>query len=112
MANPIVAVVDSVFPTLDPAKKALKRVNAEIRMADEPTPEKILEVAADADGDVAPVASSSPPLLHAASITRLIKTKTIVAVPPRNKLFIAISLLALKLTLPASLNDFSLPLEY
>ena len=53
MANPIVAVVDSVFPTLDPARKALKRVNAEIRIADEPTPEKILEVAADADGVLA-----------------------------------------------------------
>ena len=53
MANPIVAVVDSVFPTLDPAKKALKRVNAVIRMAEEPTPEKILEVAADADGVLA-----------------------------------------------------------
>ena len=53
MANPIVAVVDSVFPTLEPAKKALARVNAELKMAEKPTPEKILEVAADADGVLA-----------------------------------------------------------
>ena len=53
MTNPIVAVVDSVFPTLDPARKALSRVNAVIKMAEEPTPEKILQVAADADGVLA-----------------------------------------------------------
>jgi D-3-phosphoglycerate dehydrogenase len=53
MTNPIVAVVDTVFPTLDPARKALARVNAEIRMAKNATPEKILEVAADADGVLA-----------------------------------------------------------
>jgi hypothetical protein len=53
-------------------------------------------VAADADDDVAPVASSSPSLLHAASITRLIKTKTIMAVPPRNKLLTAIPPLILE----------------
>ena len=53
MTNPIVAVVDSVFPTLDPARKALSRVNAELKMAEEPTPEKILQVAADADGVLA-----------------------------------------------------------
>jgi hypothetical protein len=53
-------------------------------------------VAADANGDVAPVASSSPSLLHAASITRLIKTKTIMAVPPRNKLLTAIPPLILE----------------
>ena len=50
MANPIVAVVDTVFPTLDPAKEALSRVNAVVKLAEEPTPEKILEVAADAEG--------------------------------------------------------------
>lgn len=50
MANPLVAVIDSVFPTLEPAKDALARVNAEIRMAEEPTPKKILDVAANADG--------------------------------------------------------------
>lgn len=50
MAAPVVAVSDSVFPNLDPAKDALARVNAELRLAAEPTPEAIMEVAAEADG--------------------------------------------------------------
>lgn len=50
MANPLVAVVDTVFPNLDAAQQALSRVNAELKIAAEPTPDKILEVAADADG--------------------------------------------------------------
>ncbi len=44
-----VAVSDTVFPSLDPAKKALSRVDAELTLASEPTAEGILEVAADAD---------------------------------------------------------------
>ncbi|HJO58799.1 MAG TPA: NAD(P)-dependent oxidoreductase, partial [Nitrospinaceae bacterium] len=50
MANPLVAVADSVFPSLDPAKEALARVNAELKLAEEATPDKILAVAAEADG--------------------------------------------------------------
>ncbi|MEE2746621.1 MAG: C-terminal binding protein [Pseudomonadota bacterium] len=49
MVTPIVAVVDTVFPNLSAAEEALKRVNAEIVIAEKPTPEKILAVAADAD---------------------------------------------------------------
>ena len=44
-----VAVTDTVFPSLDPAKEALSRVDAELTLASEPTVEGILEVAADAD---------------------------------------------------------------
>ncbi len=44
-----VAVSDTVFPSLDPAREALSRVNAELTLASEPTLEGILEVAADAD---------------------------------------------------------------
>lgn len=44
-----VAVSDTVFPSLDPAREALSRVNAELTLASEPTAEGILEVAADAD---------------------------------------------------------------
>lgn len=50
MGAPLVAVADSVFPSLDPAKEQLSAVNAEMKMAAEPTPEAILEVARDADG--------------------------------------------------------------
>src|SRR6202043_1442202 len=45
----LVAVSDSVFPNLDPAREVLSKVGAELRPAAEPTSKSILEVAADAD---------------------------------------------------------------
>ena len=45
-----VAVADSPFPSLDPAKEILAELNAELRLAAEPTPEAILDVARQADG--------------------------------------------------------------
>ncbi len=49
MTGTIVAVADSPFPSLDPAKDALARTKAELKMAAEPTPDGILAVARDAD---------------------------------------------------------------
>ncbi|MBV8755260.1 MAG: C-terminal binding protein [Hyphomicrobiales bacterium] len=49
MARPLIAVTDSVFPSLDPAIAALKRVDPELRMAKSPAADDILEVARDAD---------------------------------------------------------------
>lgn len=49
MTGPTVAVADSPFPSLEPAKDALSRVNAELKMAPQPTPDGILGVARDAD---------------------------------------------------------------
>jgi D-3-phosphoglycerate dehydrogenase / 2-oxoglutarate reductase len=49
MARPIVAVTDSVFPSLDPAMAALKRLDPEVRMAKSGAAEDILAVARDAD---------------------------------------------------------------
>jgi len=49
MAQPLVAVSDSVFPNLDLARGVVSRVGAELRMAAQPTPEGIVEVARDAD---------------------------------------------------------------
>lgn len=45
----IVAVTDSVFPNLDPAREVLAKIGAEIRMAKGPQPDAVLEVARDAD---------------------------------------------------------------
>jgi len=45
----LVAVADTVFPTLDPARKALEGLDVELVIAEEPTPEAVLAVAADAD---------------------------------------------------------------
>jgi D-3-phosphoglycerate dehydrogenase / 2-oxoglutarate reductase len=44
-----VGVSDSVFPNLDPTREVLSKIGAELRVAQEPTAEAILRVAADAD---------------------------------------------------------------
>src|SRR5579863_10059395 len=49
MADRVVAVTDSVFPNLEPAKAVLSKIGGELRLAPEPTPEGILSVARDAD---------------------------------------------------------------
>jgi D-3-phosphoglycerate dehydrogenase len=49
MPRPVIAVTDSPFPSLDPAKAALARVDPELRMAKSPSAEDILAVARDAD---------------------------------------------------------------
>ena len=50
MTRPLIAVTDSVFPSLDPAVAALKRIEPEIRMAISPSASDILDVAREADG--------------------------------------------------------------
>jgi D-3-phosphoglycerate dehydrogenase / 2-oxoglutarate reductase len=49
MSKRLVAVADTVFPDLDPARAALAEVDAELRIATEPTPAAILEAARGAD---------------------------------------------------------------
>jgi D-3-phosphoglycerate dehydrogenase len=49
MPRPVIAVTDSVFPSLDPAMTALKRVDPELRMAKSASADDILAVARDAD---------------------------------------------------------------
>ena len=49
MRYPLIAVSDSVFPNLDPAREVLSRVGAELLLAEEPTPEAIMQVARNAD---------------------------------------------------------------
>ena len=50
MDSLLVAVTDSVFPNLDAARRVLSAVHAEVRLASQPTPEAIVEVAREADG--------------------------------------------------------------
>src|SRR2546427_11567430 len=45
----LIAVTDSPFPSLDPAKAALARVDPELRMAESASADDILAVARDAD---------------------------------------------------------------
>jgi D-3-phosphoglycerate dehydrogenase / 2-oxoglutarate reductase len=49
MAGPVIAVTENIFPTLDPAKQALAKLNPTLRMAKSTGAEDILEVARDAD---------------------------------------------------------------
>ncbi len=44
-----VAVADSVFPTLDPAREVVSQIGGQLALAADKTPEAILAVAADAD---------------------------------------------------------------
>ncbi len=49
MAGPVIAVTDSVFPSLDPAKVALARLNPTFRISKSAAADDILAVAKDAD---------------------------------------------------------------
>lgn len=49
MPRPVIAVTDSPFPSLEPAKAALRRLDPELRMAKSPSADDILAVARDAD---------------------------------------------------------------
>jgi D-3-phosphoglycerate dehydrogenase / 2-oxoglutarate reductase len=49
MARKLVAVTDSVFPSLDPAREVLSKIGADLHLASEPKPEAILQVAREAD---------------------------------------------------------------
>jgi D-3-phosphoglycerate dehydrogenase / 2-oxoglutarate reductase len=48
--RPLVGVSDSVFPNLEPAREQVSRIGAELRLAEKPTPEAILQAAREADG--------------------------------------------------------------
>jgi D-3-phosphoglycerate dehydrogenase len=49
VARPVIAVTDSVFPSLDPAMAALARVDPQMRMAKSVAADDVLAVARDAD---------------------------------------------------------------
>ena len=49
MPRPLIAVTDSPFPSLDPAKAALARIDPELRVANSASAADILAVARDAD---------------------------------------------------------------
>ena len=49
MARFFVAVADSVFPNLDPAKAVLSEIGAELELAADSSPASVMKLAADAD---------------------------------------------------------------
>ena len=64
MPRPIIAITDSPFPSLEPAKKALARLDPEYRMAESPAADDILAVARDADAILVTYAKLSGELLR------------------------------------------------
>jgi D-3-phosphoglycerate dehydrogenase len=72
MAGPVIAVTDSVFPSLDPAKAALARINPTFRMSKSVNADDILSVARDADAILVTYAKLTRDIL-----TQLTKCKAI-----------------------------------
>src|ERR1700676_5574302 len=64
MPRPVIAVTDSPFPSLDPAKSALAQLDPEYRMAKSASAEDILAVARDADAVLVTYAKLNGELLR------------------------------------------------
>jgi len=63
MAAKLIAVTDSVFPSLDPAQNVLAQIGGELHLAKAPTPEAILEVGRNADAMLATYAKVTAPMI-------------------------------------------------
>jgi D-3-phosphoglycerate dehydrogenase len=72
MADRVVAVTDSVFPNLDPAKAVLSKIGGELRLAPEPTPEGILNVAREADAVLTTYAKVTAEMIQQMTRCRII----------------------------------------
>jgi D-3-phosphoglycerate dehydrogenase / 2-oxoglutarate reductase len=64
VTRPLIAVTDNVFPSLEPAMAALKRLDPEIRIAKSASEADILDVARDADGVLVTYAKLNGALLR------------------------------------------------
>ncbi|OFW15657.1 MAG: hydroxyacid dehydrogenase [Acidobacteria bacterium RIFCSPLOWO2_02_FULL_67_21] len=67
-----VAVADSVFPTLDPAREVLSAIGATLDLSPAPTPEAILGVARDADALLVTYAKITADLIRQLTRCRII----------------------------------------
>jgi D-3-phosphoglycerate dehydrogenase len=72
MHRPFIAVSDSVFPNLDPAREVLSQVGAELQVAAGSTPEAIMEVARDADALMVTYAKVSAEMIQHMQRCRII----------------------------------------
>ena len=68
----LVAVSDSVFPNLDPARRVLSAIGAELQLASGPTPEAILRVATEADALLATYAKITAEMIRQMRRCRII----------------------------------------
>src|SRR5437868_4156478 len=72
MARIQVAVSDSVFPNLDPARAVLSKIGAQLSLAEEAKPEAILRVAKDADALMATYAKITAEMIRQMTRCRII----------------------------------------
>ena len=72
MAQLQVAVSDSVFPNLDPARAVLSKIGAQLTLAEEPKPEAIMRVAKDADALFATYAKITAEMIRQLTRCRII----------------------------------------
>ena len=72
MAQLQVAVSDSVFPNLDPARAVLSKIGAQLSLAEEPKTEAILRVARDADALLATYAKITAEMIRQMTRCRII----------------------------------------
>ena len=68
----LVAVTDSVFPNLDVARGVLATIGADLELAEQPTPEGILKIAAGADAVLATYAKITADMIGRMSRCRII----------------------------------------
>ena len=72
MQNPLIAVADSPFPSLEPAERALSHLSPNIVMSENSSEEAILEVARDADAILVTYAVLSANLIRQLSKCKVI----------------------------------------
>jgi D-3-phosphoglycerate dehydrogenase len=72
MARKLIAVTDSVFPNLDPARAVLSKIDADLLCAKEPKPDAILQVARDADAVLTTYAKVTADMIGQFSRCRII----------------------------------------
>jgi D-3-phosphoglycerate dehydrogenase len=72
MRHPTIAVSDSVFPNLDPAREVLSKIGAELLLAEGKTPDAIVQVARDADALLVTYAKVTAEMIGEMSRCRII----------------------------------------
>lgn len=72
MQHPLVAVADSIFPNLNPAREVLSRIGAELLLAERPTPDAVMKVARHADALLVTYAKVTADMIGEMSRCRII----------------------------------------
>ena len=72
MARFFVAVADSVFPNLDPAKAVLSEIGAELELAADSSPQSVMKLAADADAVLVTYAKINADMIRQMKKVRII----------------------------------------